>query len=79
MFLFFNLFILFIYFWLCWVLVAACGLSSSCRVGTTLRCGARSSHCGAFSRSTGSRYAGFSICGSRAQSLWLAGSGAQAQ
>ena len=24
---FFNLFILFIYFWLCWVFVAACGLS----------------------------------------------------
>ena len=26
-FIFFNLFILFTYFWLCWVFVAACGLS----------------------------------------------------
>ena len=27
---FLNLFILFIYFWLCWVFIAVCGLFSSC-------------------------------------------------
>ena len=29
-FLCFTYFILFIYFWLCWVFIAVCGLSSSC-------------------------------------------------
>ena len=39
------------------------------RAGATRRCGARASHCGGFSllRSTGSRPAGFSGCGTRAQ------------
>ena len=49
-----NLFILFIYFWLCWVFVAACGLFSSCNergllflavhgllIAVVSRCGAR--------------------------------------
>ena len=45
----------FIYFWLCWVFVAARGLSPAARVGPTLRCCAQASHCG-----------GFSCCGARA-------------
>ena len=71
LFLFFkiNLFILFIYFWLCWVFVAACGLSLvAARGGYSLL------HCAGFSLrwllslwSTGSRCMGFSSCGTRAQ------------
>ena len=49
-----NLFIYF-YFWLCWVFVAARGLSLVAASGATLRYGARASHCG-----------GFSCCGARA-------------
>ena len=48
-FLFIHLFILFIYFWLCWVFVAAHGLSLVARAGATLHCGARASHCSDFS------------------------------
>ena len=44
-----NLFILFIYFWLLWVFVAAPGLSLVVASGATLHCGARASHCGGFS------------------------------
>ena len=55
----------FIYFWLCCVLAAARGPPS---------------HCGGLSlQSTGSRCAGLSSCGMRAQQLWLADSRAQAQ
>ena len=43
-----NLFILFIYFWLCWVLVAVSGLSLVVASGATLCCGAGASHCGGF-------------------------------
>ena len=35
--------------WLCWVFVAACGLSLVVEVGATLRGGARASHCRVFS------------------------------
>ena len=89
-FFFFNLFIyLFIYFWLCWVFVAAHRLSlveasgsysSLWRAGFSLRWLL-------LLRSTGSRRTGFSSWGRRAsivvacelQQLWLAGSRAQAQ
>ena len=75
----FNLFILLIYFWLCWVIVVARGLSLVAVSGgySSLR----ASHC-----------SGFSCCRARAlgaqasvvvapglQELWLAGSRAQAQ
>ena len=40
-------FILFIYFWLRWVFVAARAFSS-CGEGATLHCGAQTSHCGGF-------------------------------
>ena len=53
-FIFLNLFYLFIYFWLCWVFVAVRRLFSSCGK-QTLRRGARASHC-----------SGFSCCGTRA-------------
>ena len=70
-----NLFLLFIYFWLCWVLVAARGLSLIDARGATLRCGARASHCGGFccgARALGVRASvvvahGLSSCGTWAQ------------
>ena len=75
--LFFNLF----YFWLRQVFVAARGLSLAAASG-----GYSSLQCASFSlwwllllRSTGSRHAGFSSCGTRAQQLWLVGSRVQAQ
>ena len=59
----------FIYLWLCWVFVAACGLSLVAASG-----GYSSSRCAGFSlqwllllRSMGSRHAGFSSCGLWAQ------------
>ena len=71
----------FIYFWLHWVFVPACRLSLVVASG-----GYSSLWCAGFSlrwllllRSTGSRHAGFSSCGTWAQQLWLAGSRAQAQ
>ena len=59
----FKIIYLFIYFWLCWVFVAARVFSS---------CGARASHCSEFSccRAPGSRAHGL-------QQLQLPGSGAQ--
>ena len=77
-----KIFILFIiiYFWLHWVFVAVCGLSLVAASG-----GYSLLWCAGFSlrwlllRSTGSRCAGFSSCGSWAQQLWLTGSRAQAQ
>ena len=72
---------LFIYFWLHWVFVAAHSLSLVVASG-----GYSSLWCTGFSlqwllllRSTGSRLAGFSSCGMRAQQLWLAGPRAQTQ
>ena len=76
---FFNLFILlfylFIYFGLCWVFVAARGLSLVVASG-----GYSSLWCTGFSfwwllllRSTGSRLTGFSSCGMWAQQLWCTG------
>ena len=69
---FFNLFIIiifYIYFWLCWVFVAARGLSLVVVSG-----GDSSLWCAGFSlrwllllRSMGSRHAGFSSCGVQAQ------------
>ena len=64
-----NKFYLLIYFWLCWVFVAAHRLSLVAASG-----GYSSSQCVGFSlrwllllRSTGSRHKGFSSCGTRAQ------------
>ena len=65
-----NLFIyLFIYLWLCWVFIAACGLSlvSASRGYSLLRCAGFSFLWLLVLRSTGSRHAGFSSCGTQAQ------------
>ena len=63
------LFILFIYFWLWWVFVAARGLSLVAVSGgySSLRCMGFSLQWLLLLRSTGSRHAGFSSCGTRAQ------------
>ena len=67
---FFNLFIyLFIYFWLCWVFVAACGLSLAAASGgdSLLQCAGFSWQWLLLLWSTGSRRVGFSSCGTWAQ------------
>ena len=62
LFLLFNL--LFIYFWLCWVFVAAWGLSLVVVSEVTLRWGAQVSHC-----------SGFSCCGAQALDCSLSSRG----
>ena len=66
-------------FWLCWVFVAACGLSL-----LAVRGGYSSLWCAGFSlqwllllQSTGCRHAGFSSCGVQAQQLQCVGSRAR--
>ena len=54
-----NFFLIFIYFWLHWVFITACGLSLVVVSGATLCCSVWSSHCG-----------GFSCCGARALGMW---------
>ena len=78
---FFNLLILFVYFWLRWVFVAAHGLSLVAASGghSSLQCVDFSLRWLLLLQSTGSRCTGFSSCGMRAQQLWHAGSRAQAQ
>ena len=70
----------FIYFWLCWVFIAVCGLSL-----VVVNGGYSSMQCTGFSlwwllllRSTGCRYAGFSSCGSRVLECSLSSCGAWA-
>ena len=66
---FLNKFIYFIYFWLHWVFVAVRGLSLVAVSGgySSLQCVGFSLWWLLFLRSTGSRRAGFSSCGMRAQ------------
>ena len=66
---FFNLFILFIYFWLRWVFVAARGLSLvvASRGYSLLQCACFSLQWLLLLQSKGSRCVGFSSCGTRAQ------------
>ena len=81
-FFFLNKFIyLFIYFWLCWVSIAARGPSPVVvsRGYSSLRCAGLSLRLLPSLQSTGSRHAGFSSCGTQAQQLWLTGCRAQAQ
>ena len=61
------------YFWLCWVFVAARGLSLVAVSGATLRCGAQGSHCSGFSRR------GAQALGAWASVVVARGSRAQAQ
>ena len=82
LFCFFGFFNKFIYlFWLRWVFVAARGLSLVAVSGgySSLWCLGFSLRSLLLLQSRGSRHAGFSSCGTRAQWLWLAGSRAQAQ
>ena len=53
------IYLLFIYFWLCWVFTAARGLSLVAASGATLCCGAQASYCG-----------GFYCCEARALGTW---------
>ena len=66
---FFKYIYLFIYFWLCWVFVAARGLSLVVASGgySSLRCVGFSLWWLLLLWSTGSRRAGFSSCGARTQ------------
>ena len=78
---FFLIFLFIYYFWLRQVFVAACGLSLVAASGSysLLRCAGFSLRWLLLLRSTGSRLAGFSSCGSWAQQLWFVGSRARAQ
>ena len=72
---------LFIYFWLHWVFVAACGISLVAASGgySLLQCTGISLLWLLLLRSTGSRGVGFSSCGSRALERRLSSCGSQAQ
>ena len=74
-------FFFFFNFWLCWIFVAARGLSLAAASGgySSLRCTGFSLQWLLVLQSMGSRRMGFSCCGPRAQQLWLVGSRAQAQ
>ena len=76
----FLFFYKFIYFWLCWVFVAACGLSLVAASGgySSLRCRGFLLWWLLLLWSTGSRHAGFSSCGSRALERRLSSCGTQA-
>ena len=78
---FIYLFIYLFIYWLCWVFIAARGLSLVVVSGgySSLRCVGFALRWLLLLQSTGSRCAGFSSCGTWAQQLWLAGSRAQAQ
>ena len=78
---FLFLFLFLFYFWLCWVFIAARGLSLvAVSWGySSLQCTDLSLRWLLLLPSTGSRRAGFSSCGTWAQQLWLPGSRAQAQ
>ena len=58
-----------IYFWLCWVFIAVCGLSLvvASRGYSSLRCADLSLQWLPSLQSMGSRHMGLSSCGSRAQ------------
>ena len=76
-----NLFVLFIYFWLCWVFVAAHGLSLVAASGgySSLQCTGFSLRWLLLLQSTGSRACGLSSCGSWALERRLSSCGARAQ
>ena len=74
--LFFNTFVhSFIYLWLCWVFVAAHGLSlvAESRGYSSLQCAGFPLQWLLLLWSMGSRRAGFSSCGMQAQQLWRTG------
>ena len=66
---------LLIYFWLCWVFLAACRLSLVAASGgySSLLCAGFSLQCLLLLQSMGSRCVGFSSCGMWAQQSWHTG------
>ena len=70
----------FFFFWLCWVFVAVRGLSPVAVNGgySLLQCTGFSMQWLLLLRSTGSRHAGFSSCGSQALERRLSSCGARA-
>ena len=72
---------LFIYFWLSWIFVAACGLSLVAASGgyCSLWCAGFSLRWLVLLQSTSSRLAGFSSCGSQALECRLSSCGARAK
>ena len=80
-FFFFFIFIFFLHFCLCWVFVAAHGLSLVAASGdySSVWCTGFSLQWLLLLLSMGSRCTGFSSCGLWAQYLWLTGSRLQAQ
>ena len=66
----------FIYFWLCWVFIAVCGLFSGCsKWGLLSSCSVQASPCSGFSlQSVGSRESGLRSCSAWAQQSRLPGS-----
>ena len=66
---FLKIYFILFYFWLCWVFVAAHGLSlvAASRGYSSLRCAGFSLQWLLLLRSMGSRHVGFSSCGTRAQ------------
>ena len=75
------MFLNFIYFWLRWIVVAVCGLSLvvASRGYSSLQCAGFSFWWLLLLRSTGSRRAGFSSCGTQALERMLSSCGARAQ
>ena len=78
---------LLIYFWLCWVFVAVCGLSLVAASGATLCRGTQASYCGGFpccgAQALGTRASvvvahGLSSCGSQVLEHRLSSCGKQA-
>ena len=80
-FFFFNLFTLFIYFWLHWVFIVMCGLSLVVASGvhSLLRCAGLPLQWPLLLQSTGPRCMGFSSCASRALERRLSSCGTRAQ
>ena len=78
---FFFFFLKFIYFWLCWVFIAARGLSLVVASGgySLLRCKGFSLWWLLLLQSTGSRRAGFNSCGLWALELRLSSCGARTE
>ena len=64
-----NILYYFIYFWLCWVFIAVCGLFSGCsKWGLLSSCSVQASPCSGFSlQRVGSRESGLRSCSAWAQ------------
>ena len=70
-----------LYFWLCWVFVASCGISVVAESGSCSSCAMLASHCSGFSccRAQAMEHSGLSSYGEWNEQLWLSGSRVWAQ